>query len=131
MITKGGGYMEDNVVMRIICNETKAKDFLRRLSILCENNNFQYTEIQNEPYWKIEGRKEMLIEFGPVPVWNYGKWSEVYKYLFEQHFTIEYNTDENVDFCYYPSPEDSESYFVIFGIPANCFFPKPSKSIVH
>ena len=41
MITKGGGYMEDNVVMRIICNETKAKDFLRRLSILCENNNFQ------------------------------------------------------------------------------------------
>ena len=89
MITKGGGYMEDNVVMRIICNETKAKDFLRRLSILCENNNFQYTEIQNEPYWKIEGRKEMLIEFGPVPVWNYGKWSEVYKYLFEQIQTLQ------------------------------------------
>ena len=43
----------------------------------------------------------------------------------------EYKIDENIDFCYYPSPEDSESYFVIFGIPANCFFPKPSKSIVH
>ena len=123
--------MGNNVVVRIICNEEKAKDFLNRLSVLCETNKFEYTEIQNDPYWKIEGRREMLIEFGPVPVWNYGKWSEVYKYLFEQDLTIEWQPNEDIDFCYYPSPEDSESYFVLFGIPSNRFFPKPSKSIIH
>ncbi len=123
--------MENNVVMRIICNEKKATALLKRISNLCETNNFNSTVIQNEPYWKIEGRREILIEFDPIPVWNYGKWSEIYKYLFEQDFTIEWDTDESIDFCYYPSPEDSESYFVIFGIPSNCFFPKPSKSIIH
>ena len=123
--------MENNVIMRIICNEKKTTDFLLRLSSFCETNKFKINEIQNEPYWKIEERREMLIEFGPVPIWNYGKWSEIYKYLFEQDFTIEWDTDESIDFCYYPSPEDSESYFVIFSIPSNCFFPKPSKGIIH
>ena len=92
---------------------------------------YQYTEIQNEPYWKIEGRKEMLIEFGPVPVWNYGKWSAAYKCLFEQDFTIEWEPNEDISLRYDPAVGDFDSYFVIFHIPSRNFVPKPSKTIRH
>ena len=123
--------MDSAVSIKTIATNQKRKELFERLKLFCERNNFEFRISQDEPYWKIDNLFETKIEIFPVPVWNYGKWSAAYKFLFEQDFTIEWEQNEDVSLCYYPAFDDFDSYFVIFYIPSNNFLPKPSKSIRH
>lgn len=120
-----------NVSTRIISNYAKRSELFDRLNLFCKQNDLSFKILQNEPYWKIDGAYEILIELENPPVWNYGKWGEAYKFLFDQDFTIEWEPNEDICLCYYPEVEDFDSYFVIFRIPSHFFVPKPSKDIRH
>ena len=120
-----------NVSARIISNGTKRNELFDRLNLFCKQNNLNLRILRNEPYWKTNGAYEMLIELESSPVWNYGKWGEAYKFLFNQDFTIEWEPNEDICLCYYPECDDLNSYFVLFHIPSEFFVPKPSKDIRH
>ena len=123
--------MDSTISIRVIANEKKRNELFERLQVFCGNNNLKFKISQNEPYWKTDGLFEMEIEIFPAPIWNYGAWSTAYKFLFEQEFTIEWGTNEDISLCFYPAYTDLDSYFVIFYIPSNNFVPKPSKTIRH
>ena len=123
--------MDSIISIKVIASELKRKELFGRLIVFCEKNNLEYRILQDEPYWKIENLFEIGIELSPAPVWNYGKWSEVYKFLFEQEFTIEWGPNEDISLCNYPTSHDLDSCFVVFCIPSKSFFPKPSKTIRH
>ena len=123
--------MDSTISIRVIANEKKRNELFERLQVFCGNNNLKFKISQNEPYWKIDELFEMRIEIFPAPIWNYGAWRTAYKFLFEQEFTIEWETNEDISLCFYPAYADFDSYFVIFYIPSNNFVPKPSKTIRH
>ena len=128
---KGGEDMESAISIRVLSNEQKRDNLLDRLETFCKKNNLSFKILRNEPYWKIDGLFEIGIEISPAPIWNYGAWSAAYKFLFEQEFTIEWETNEDISLRFYPAYNDFESYFVIFHIPSSNFIPKPSKTIRH
>ena len=117
--------------MRVIANEFKRDAFLRRVKLFCAQNDLQYTTLRDKPYWKIEGLFKIEVSLESVPVWNYGKWSDAFHFLFEEQFTIEWPDDTLIELCHYPAYNDLDSYFVVFWIPVIYFVPLPSKSIRH
>lgn len=123
--------MDSAISIRVIAAERKKKELFERFKTFCEENHFECRILQYEPYWKTENFFEIRIEVSPAPIWNYGKWSAAYKFLFEQDFTIEWEPNEDISLCYYPAFDDFDSYFVIFHIPSRNFVPKPSKTIRH
>ena len=123
--------MGSAISIKVISNEQKRNRLFERLETFCEKNHLTSKITQNEPYWKIDGLFEIGIEISPAPIWNYGAWSAAYKFLFEQEFTIEWETNEDISLRFYPAYNDLDSYFVIFYIPSSNFIPKPSKTIRH
>jgi len=120
-----------NVFVHVILSTQKREMLFERVRAFCEENRLRFGVLRDEVYYKVEGCTELLIEFYSPSVWNYGKWSAAYRYLFEQGFTIEYEANEDICLCYYPACGDLESYFVRFYIPSQYFYPKPSKSVRH
>jgi hypothetical protein len=123
--------MDSAISIRVIATERKKKELFERLKAFCEKNHFACRILQDEPYWKIENLFEIEIELSPAPIWNYGKWSAAYKFLFEQDFTIEWEQNEDISLCGYPAVDDCDAYFAILHIPSINFVPKPSKTIRH
>lgn len=123
--------MHQSVAIRVISNEQKRNEFFHRVKLFCERNGLQYNVVQDEPYWKIEGLFEIEVLLEPSPVWNYGNWSEAFRYLFKEQFTIEWGQEDEISLCHYPAYDDFDSYFVIFCIPSKYFVPKPSRTIRH
>lgn len=119
------------VSARVIANDTKRNEFFERLKLFCSQNSLNFNVAQNIPYWKIDGLFEISIEIESCRVWNYGKWSEAYKFLFNQDFTIEWGLNDDISLCCYPECDNLDSYFVILHIPSDLFVPKPSKDIRH
>lgn len=73
---------------------------------------------------------EIRVEAENCPTHNYGKWSEIYRYLFEREPTIEWTEGETIRFFTYP-PADGEDAWIELLIPSACFWPKPSRDIRH
>ncbi len=118
------------VNFRMIAPPAHRETVLGRLAALCEELEMACTVSKDEPYWKMPDRMETEATFGACPTWNYGRWSEVYRRLFGQELTIEWETGENILFFTYP-PVGAEGIWVQFLIPSECFWPKPSRDIRH
>ena len=118
------------VTMRVIAFPKDTAAVLNRVDQLCKQYAMNHTVLRQEPYWKMPEKFEMTLTFGDCPVWNYGKWGEVYRYLFGQMSTIEWNEGEDMRLFSYP-PADSREMWVTLSIPSACFWPKPSKDIRH
>ena len=111
--------------VRVISNEKNRELLFSRLDGLCEKYRFGYEVQQNEPYWKIEGQFEFSLEFSPCPILNYDEWSEMFHYLFDLDFVVEWDYNDDIDFWHYTEAFEYDSFFVHFSIPEKCIFPKP------
>ena len=118
------------VTLRLIARPADREGVLSRVAMLCQSCGMVYTVSEDVPYWKIPDRMDTHVELDGFPTQNYGKWSEIYRYLFERDLTISWETEETICFYTYP-PVDSEDMWVDFRIPSPCFWPKPSKDIRH
>ena len=110
----------DYAQMRVIANEQNRELLFGRLAELCEKYGFKYTVHKNEPYFKIAGQIEMLIEFGPCKVYTFEKWCEIFEFLFRTDFKVQPDYESMECLCHFTREGETDSFFVIFGIPPRC-----------
>lgn len=117
----------DYLYMRVIAKAQTCKILFSRLEILCEKHGFTYAVIENEPYWKTDEKLELVLEFGPCPIFSYDEWSDIFHFLFRLDHIVEWDYNDDIDFGYCTEDEELDVNFVYFRIPEKCIFPKPKR----